>query len=306
MSHTLEEIIKTPEILKRLDEKNIILNKNKKYLFVGCGSSYNLGLISKVMLNENGYNAEVKTGGNVLLFDLKEKYDEAILFTRTGTSTETVKAAKKLKKQGIKTLGITVYDETPIVKECDESIVIDFAQEESVVMTGSFVFMIAMILRAIKKEDYYEESIKLIKKSKEIITKDFVKNIDHFVFLGFNENFGVSKEGALKLQEMAIQRVEYHEPLEYRHGPKSTVGPKSLVVLNSKNTDFEEKLMEEMKELGAKTLIIGENGDIDITDMEGFEAPLRMIPLQYLGYIKAKEQGLNPDKPQNLSKSVIL
>ncbi len=63
--------------------------------------------------------------------------------------------------------------------------------------------------------------------SDKIINTINLGKYEHFVFLGYDENLGVSKEGALKLQEMALQYVEYHEPLEYRHGPISRLTEKN-------------------------------------------------------------------------------
>ena len=42
--------------------KNVKFNflKDTNYLFVGCGSSYNLGFITKTLLNLNGYKATAK------------------------------------------------------------------------------------------------------------------------------------------------------------------------------------------------------------------------------------------------------
>ncbi|BBE31672.1 glutamine--fructose-6-phosphate aminotransferase [Tepiditoga spiralis] len=300
---TLEEILKIPKLLNK--KISFELNKEKKYLFVGCGSSYNIGLTVSEVMKKNGYSANVKTGGNIVLFD-NENYDEAILITRTGTSTETVNSAKNLKKKNIHTIGITCGKDTDIVKNTDESFVFDFANEESVVMTGSFVYILNFLLNGIKEFDLSEDSKKVLDESIKKIDKLNLKNYDHFVFLGFNENYGISKEGALKLQEMALARCEFHEPLEYRHGPKSTLTNKTLVIFNTTGTEMEKSLEEELIKMGARVLTIGEKKEINIKNLSGFETPLRIIPIQYLGYKLAILKGLNPDNPKNLSKSVIL
>ena len=306
MYQTLNEIDRIPELLKSLNDFNFTFLKEKKYLFVGCGSSYNLGFIAKDILNKHGYSAQIFTGGNVMLFENIPEVDIAMLITRTGESTETVEAAKKIKNKGIKTLCITCEKDSSITKVCDESIVLDIANEKSVVMTGSFVFILSMLLNGIEKHKYYEISKKILSDSKKIIDEINLENYEHFVFLGYNENYGISKEGALKLQEMALQYVEYHEPLEYRHGPISRLSEKTLVVVNSKCLKEEKKLIKDIEKLKARTLEISYDGSIKIPNMEDFEAPLRLIPIQYLGFKKAIQMGYNPDAPKNLTKSVRL
>jgi glucosamine--fructose-6-phosphate aminotransferase (isomerizing) len=304
--YTLDEIRRIPNLLSQLNEFDFSFSKEKKYLFVGCGSSYNIGFIMKEILNKNGYKAKVLTGGHIMLFDDIPDSEVAILITRTGESTETVLAAKKLSQKGMKTIGITSSKNSSITQQCEENITLDFTEEKSVVMTGSFVFILAMLLNGIEKNGYYNFSEKILEDSEKIIDQLALEKYEHFVFLGYDENYGISKEGALKLQEMALQYVEYHEPLEYRHGPISTLTNKTLVILNSKGMKEEKELIDDIERLGGKVLLISADGDVEIPNMKGFEAPLRLIPIQYLGYKKAIQMGYNPDSPKNLSKSVKL
>lgn len=306
MSYTLDEIVRIPGMLENLKNLKFNFSKDTRYLFVGCGSSYNLGFIMKTLLNLNGYKADVVTSGHVMLFNKVPKSDIAILITRTGETTETIKAAQIIKKTGIKSVGITCTKDSTISNICDDSIVLDFAEEKSVVMTGSFVLILAMFVNGIKYHDFSEESEKVLNLSNKVINSIDLSKYEHFVFLGYDENLGVSKEGALKLQEMALQYVEYHEPLEYRHGPISRLSEKTLVVINSKDTPEEKKLKIDIEKLGASTLEISFEGDIKVPSLNGFEVPLRLIPIQYLGYKKAIQMGYNPDSPKNLSKSVKL
>ncbi|WP_240739279.1 SIS domain-containing protein [Marinitoga lauensis] len=263
-------------------------------------------MIITKMLKKYGYYSNIISGGEVIVFDTIPETDIAIFLSRTGESTETVKAVDNFKKRNIKTIGITCTPDSSLTKICDETFVFDFANEESVVMTGSFVFILNFLLNGIKFNDIANESEQLLLNIKNYIDSIDLKKYNHFVFLGFDEQYGVSKEGALKIQEMAIQNVEFHEPLEYRHGPKSTLTEHSIVIINSKDTEEELKLAKELKEFGAKTILIGKNKDIDIPYNDGFESPLKMIIPQYIGYKKALIEGYDPDQPRNLSKSVIL
>ena len=304
--YTLQEIKRIPELLKLAKNFNLSFEKSKKYTFIGCGSSYNLGYITVEMLKKYEYNAEIISGGNIITFNKTPKIDIAIFLSRTGETTEVVKSAEIFKKKNIKTIGITCKKNSSLSKLCDENFEFDFAKEKSIVMTGSFIFILNFLLNSLKKIDLSKKAINVLKDVKNIVDKIDLKKFDHFVFLGFEEQYGVAKEGALKIQEMAVQNVEFHEPLEYRHGPKSSVTDRTFIIINSKDTKEEAILAEELKNMNANTIFIGKNGDLNIPYKNGFESPLRLIFPQYLGYKKSLLEGFNPDKPRNLSKSVIL
>ena len=55
------------------------------------------------------------------------------------------------------------------------------------------------------------------------------RRIDHFVFLGVGWSIGLANEAALKLREAAQAWTESYPAMEYRHGPISVAGPRSLV-----------------------------------------------------------------------------
>ncbi|ONN27117.1 sugar isomerase [Thermosipho affectus] len=297
MNYTYNEIMRTPELLKKIENYSIEFSSNKKYVFVGCGSSYNLAFTASKILK---VNSETLTGGKILALDYTPKCDIGIFISRTGESTETVLSAEKFKKNGILTIGITCEKNSSLEKVCDQTFTFDFLHEESIVMTGSFT---AILYFLIKNGEISNMAKKIIEKSNDYLEKIDLKKYNHFVFLGFDEEYGISKEGALKIQEMAKQFVEFHEPLEYRHGPISKLTDKTLVIINSKDTKYEHTLKKDLEKY-TKVIYLGKDGDIDIKYNSGFETPLRVIFLQILAYKKAISEGLNPDRPENLSKSV--
>ncbi|MBB6063393.1 glucosamine--fructose-6-phosphate aminotransferase (isomerizing) [Thermosipho japonicus] len=302
MNYTYSEIKRIPELLKRIENYSLEFKRDKKYVFVGCGSSFNLSLTASLILEKFGVKSKVLTGGKVITFNYVPDVDVGIFISRTGESTETVKAAEIFKKKGVYTIGITCEKETTLEKVCDETFVFDFLHEESIVMTGSFVAILHFL---VKRYSIVEKASKILEESEKFIENLDLKKYNHFIFLGFDEEYGISKEGALKMQEMARQFVEFHEPLEYRHGPVSRISEHSLVVINSKDTENEYMLKKDLEKY-TKVILLGRNGDIDIGYDNGLETPLKMIFSQILSFKRAIVEGLNPDKPEKLSKSVII
>jgi len=303
MNWTYFEILRIPELIEKIGKigtSKFPFENDKRYVFVGCGSSYNLALAITQVMKKFGIESEIITGGKVISFDYVPQCDVGIFISRTGESTETVQAAAKFKNKGIKTIGVCCESKSSLQMVCDETYAFDFLHEESVVMTGSFVALLQFFIGG---RDISEECSRIIEESQSIIKEINLKSFNHFVFLGFDEEYAISKEGALKMEEMALQYVEFHEPLEYRHGPIAKLSDKSLVIINSKDTKFEFDLSEELRK-HTKVIFLGKNGDIDIEYDNGLEIPIKLIFTLLLAYNKAITEGYNPDNPDKLSKSV--
>ncbi|HCI29243.1 MAG TPA: SIS domain-containing protein [Fervidobacterium sp.] len=311
MYSTYHEIMRIGEITTTVDEiEPFVFEKGKSYLFVGCGSSYNIGLIVAEILNREGYYAKAVTAGSIAvnpkILDILS-YDVVILISRTGTTTETVTAAKMLSGK-VTTMGISCEKKAPLTDVCDVSFNLDFMRENSVVMTGSFSGIIRLLLNGIN--NVWEMN----KKSRDVIrAEDFLESYmemlegfdfagkDHFVFLGYGPSYYVAKESALKLQELSLARTEYNETLEYRHGPISTLSNKTHVTIFSTGSNLENDLANELLKKGASTHVLSCNSLYPYVDVQ-----FQSLYAQLLGFYRAMKMGLNPDEPIGLKKSVII
>jgi glucosamine--fructose-6-phosphate aminotransferase (isomerizing) len=304
--NTYNEIMRVGELFRAIDDITPPkLEKGKRYVFIGCGSSYNAGLIISEIMRKNGYSADAITAGEVLvkeMFDeIIKNYDLAILISRTGYTTETVKVAELLKGR-IQTLGVTCDRKTPLANVCDLAYELDFAHEDSVIMTGSFSAIVRLFLNGIKRIDIDVEEV--LKKFDEMTSNDIVHKKSHFIFLGYRERYHMAKESALKVQELSLDHSEFHETLEYRHGPIALLSPNSHVVIFSefKNpSPLEENLAKEIMDRGASAQII-----VPFTNDPALEVQVLNLYGQLLGYKRAIYKGLNPDKPHGLTKFVSL
>jgi glutamine---fructose-6-phosphate transaminase (isomerizing) len=124
----------------------------------------------------------------------------------------------------------------------------------------------------------------------------------------------------LKLTESSCSYAQVFHTMEFRHGPKSIVGPETLITffLSASSYEAEVGVLEEMKRLGATTLALGNTIDdrtkkaADFTIELGLQAPeyARLAAYtiwgQLYGAYTGLKKGLNPDSPKNLSRVVIL
>jgi len=140
------------------------------------------------------------------------------------------------------------------------------------------------------------------------------------VCLGQGPFYGLACETALKLTEMSVSYAQSFHTLEFRHGPKSIVSPKTLLffLLSEQGYESECDVLQEMKALGATTLTIVNHADkraresSDLLIELGFDLPelVRLAPYvfagQFAGLYTGLKKGLDPDNPRNLSRVVIL
>ncbi|HXL02974.1 MAG TPA: SIS domain-containing protein [Candidatus Atribacteria bacterium] len=340
MDYTYQEILKqsttwekTLHYLKEQENyfSQFLAETYDNVIFTGCGSSYNLSLVAShfwqtgKQIPARGVPASetfLFPGG---VFLPRNRY---LLFgiSRSGETTETVKALQHFQdKFKGKTVGVSCEENSSLLKAADYQISLPFAHEESVVMTQSFPSILLSFLFLSLLESKSTDNLSLLPEilekylsSGEKTIKDLVSNLsfDKFIFLGNGPYYGIAWEGSLKLKEMSLTSTETFHFLEFRHGPKSVVDEKTLIIALSSQRAFswEKEVMMEMMDLGATILHLGKNPlnsprAIEITFSEeildDFSLPVLYLPfLQLLGYYRAKNKGLNPDTPRYLAKVV--
>ena len=123
-------------------------DKRKGWIFVGCGSSFYL---AEAAANSwtllTGQRARAVPASEVLLFPQLMKCNgeeaQAMVISRSGKTSETVRAAKALSGAlGVPTIGLTCAKSSELEQMCDSTIVLHTADEKSMVMTRSFTSML--------------------------------------------------------------------------------------------------------------------------------------------------------------------
>lgn len=296
-------------------------------IFTGCGSTYYLSLAAAALYQElTGYAAR-GVPASELLFNgptvLTDQRTLLIAVSRSGTTSETVKAVEKFRaeKRG-KVAVISNYDEI-LSRLADVNVVIDKGQEESVAQTRSFASMYvaasAFCARLAGREALVEAMGELPRLGKQLIEKyePLARQVgtqlgfDRFYFLGSGSRYGLACEVNLKMKEMTLTHSEPFHFLEFRHGPMSMVNDKAVVVglLSDTNRSHEAKVLSEMKTLGGTVLALAES-DADVVLQSGIPESVRGVlylpVLQYMAFHRSVAKGLNPDRPKNLTAVVQL
>lgn len=346
-AYSLAEIVSQPQCwascLTKLRENRMLERVRDlfvdadEYLFIGCGSSYYVALCAAAtMTTLTGLRARPVPASEVLLYP--ELVLEAtkqclpVLISRSGQTSEVLKAAELLRSRSIPTLAISCAEAQALQRLASLTITLPAADEKSTVMTRSFTSMLLTLQNfaaLIAETPQGCKSLTTIPELAGPALRTLPERISTFVAkhqfadyvcLGQGPFFGLACEYALKVTEMSVSYAQAFHTLEFRHGPKSIVGPETLLVflLSEQGGDAESDVLEEMKSLGGTTLVVANHADervraaADMLIELSIDAPAltllapSLVPGQLLGLYTGLKKGLDPDSPRHLSRAVIL
>jgi glutamine---fructose-6-phosphate transaminase (isomerizing) len=344
-THTIAEILSEPQTWRRcqaeleasgqLQELSAKLQSGVEWIFVGCGSSFYLAQAAAASWSIlTGGPARAVPASEILLFPATvPAQGQFVLISRSGHTSEVIQAATHLKSaSAVPFLAVTCGADTPLAALAAFTIVLRPADEKSTVMTRSFTSMLlalqslaavragaAGFLAALRTLPVEAENI-LSPAQQTIRTLVNSRTFADYVFLGQGPFFGIAQESMLKVKEMSCSYGQCFHTLEFRHGPKAIVSSETLLTffLSESGFDAELAVLQEMKELGAITLVITNAAtpavhksadylvELGLTVPETARAAAAVIPGQLLGFYTGIRKGFDPDSPRNLSRVVML
>ena len=258
----------------------------ERVLILGCGTSAFIAESIAILRETAGlgetdaaYASEWTPGRH---------YDRVIALTRSGTTSEVLDAIALI-EPGTTIALITGVADGAIHELVSESLVLDYADEKSVVQTRfpTTVLAIAKAAFGYPVDHLATEAETALASPLDVDVTDF----DHFVYLGSSWTYGLAQEAALKVREAAQAWSESYPLLDYRHGPVAVAHPGSLVWIFGA---VEASLIADIEATGATV----HTSDVD---------PLvQLLQAQRLAVALAESRGLNPDTPRHLTRSVIL
>jgi glucosamine--fructose-6-phosphate aminotransferase (isomerizing) len=257
----------------------------------------------------------------------------AVVISRSGRTSEAVRAAQVLEREkNIRVLAVTGTPDQPLEQTATATLPLLPCDEQSTVMTRSFTSMLIGLqyLAACEADNLvllnsFSKLPRLAQKAIDNLhpqIRDFAgaPQFSDYVCLGQGPFYGLACESALKVNEMSVSYAQNFHTLEFRHGPKSIVGPETLVMflLSEKGYDAECEVLQEVKGLGGTTLVVTNRADkraraaSDLLFEFDFELPelVRLAPHvfagQLMGLYTGLKKSLDPDNPRHLSRVVVL
>ncbi|CAL9272523.1 MULTISPECIES: SIS domain-containing protein [Streptomyces] len=258
----------------------------ERVAIVGCGTSYFMAQSAAALREEAGQGETDAFAASE--FPRGRAYDRVVALTRSGTTTEVLELLAGLKGR-TRTVALTADPRTPVMSAADDVVVLDFADERSVVQTR-FATTALTLLRA--HLGLHTDAV--VADARAALAAELPEGLvgsTQFTFLGRGWTVGLANEAGLKMREASLSWTEAYPAMEYRHGPISisTAGTATWMF-----GEAPDGLADQVRETGARWV----PGDLD---------PLaELVRAQRLAVAVAAARGLDPDRPRHLTRSVIL
>jgi fructoselysine-6-P-deglycase FrlB-like protein len=253
---------------------------------VGCGTSWFVAQAYAGLREESGKGVTDAFAASEA--PVTRAYDALVAVSRSGTTTEVARLLREI-PAAAPTIAITAVAGSPVAEEADEVVLLDFADERSVVQTR-FATTALALLRASLGEDLAP----VARDGGEALRRPLPEGLEafeHFVFLGRGWTVGLANEAALKFREAAQAWTESYPAMEYRHGPISVAGPKSLVWSLG---GVDDDVLRDVAATGA-TIVSSR-----------LDPMAELVVAQRAAIALATSKGLDPDRPRHLTRSVVL
>ena len=288
---TEAEIASQPACWRRAAElapqvASVLPGPGERVAVVGCGTSWFIAQSFAAAREAAGQGETDAFAASEM--PLTRRYDRVLVLSRSGTTTEILRVLAELAGT-VPTVLITADPATPAASAAGAVIGLDFADEQSVVQTRFATTELALLLAHLG-----EDIGPMAAAADRVLATELPANLldaAQFTFLGTGWTCGLASEAALKLREAAGLWTEAYPAMEYRHGPIAVTGPGSVVWLLS---PAPEGLADEIAATGGRA-------------WQSQEPPLaELVRVHRVAAALARARGLDPDRPRNLTRSVIL
>lgn len=290
-SHMAKELASQPELWERAgaltDVQALLPDRGKRIAVVGCGTSWFIAQSYAVLRERAGHGPTDAFAASEAPVD-DRRYDAVVALTRSGTTTEVLELAERLRGR-TRTIGVIGDASSPLVELVDEAVTLPFADEQSVVQTRFATTALALFRASLgERLDAAVEDARVA--IAEELPAELV-DAEQYTFLGLGWAYGLAQEAALKMREASQSWTESYPSMEYRHGPLAIAAPGRVTWQFG---PAPRGLADEVSGVGARF----EQGRLD---------PMaELIRAQRVALARAVARGLDPDRPRNLTRSVIL
>lgn len=355
---TLKEIKEQPKKIKELIELytkenrihfpslellELCFSEFKHVIFLGCGTSYNAGLIGCNYFKKYTHFATVQciNASEFSVIDIPKKDKTLFILLSQSGETKDVHNCLLLIKQQEKhsTLGIINVKNSLLARETDYVLYTEAGKEYSVASTKCFslqivlCFMLSLwcsdqhkkMLRTTQKK--YISCMKHIPKQMESILCNFndykqklisvlLKN--NMFILGKSKYYAIAREASLKIKEIAYIHAESFSTSALKHGPFALLDENTPVIIIKPNDDNMLRVDTTISEIVARNTpvivihsknnynTVFSNNVIHIPYNSVLSELLFVVPFQLIAYYLSIHKNINPDFPRNLAKSIVV
>ena len=311
-------------------------------IFLGCGTSFHVGLYGRYFFNKicDFNTVQVFDGADFVLSDIPRKGKTAlILISQSGETRDLYLVLEKIKdRKDIFTIGIINVVDSLIAREVNCGIYCNAGREMGVASTKSFTSQVICVsllavwfaqIKNINEEErikiikdlnslsnnFYEAIFNLKEHIEQVVEK--FKKYNNLFILGKELDECIAREGSLKIKEISYIHSEAYSASSLKHGPFALLDKEFPVIILNCNKSYSAKIMNCFEEVHSRNspVILITNEDVKLNkDCELIKIPkndtfgslVGIIPLQLFSYYFSVLKNINPDIPKNLAKVVTV
>src|SRR3954469_19901671 len=317
-----------------------------KIILVGCGTAFYAGMVAKYAIEHwTRIPCEVELAHEFRYRDPILTRDTLVVaISQSGETADTLMAIRHAREQRSKVLAICNTNGSTIPRESDAVIYTHAGPEIGVASTKGFMtqlvacYLLGLYLAQVRGTRYGDEIAQVVRELEQmpahvqrlLDAADQVHELalelsgaKSVLFLGRHAGFPIALEGALKLKELAYIHAEGFAAGELKHGPIALVEdrlPVFCVVPPQGRDQLHDKMVSGIQEIrarGARTIVLAEEGDDEVTPYADdlirlprvptlLQPMVAVVPLQLFSCELATQMGHDVDQPRNLAKSVTV
>ncbi|HEY5152494.1 MAG TPA: glutamine--fructose-6-phosphate transaminase (isomerizing) [Candidatus Saccharimonadales bacterium] len=310
-----------------------------RIVIVACGTSYYAGLVGEYLIEElAGIPVEVHLASEFKYRDEPFSRSTALLaISQSGETADTIAALKKVEDYGVLRLGIVNSVGSTIARMTDAGVYCHAGPEQAVASTKAFIAQVTVLTlialhlnngQTPRFKPLLEELDNLPAKAQTILENaDAIRQIAEkyahyrdFLYIGRNNAYPSSMEGALKLKECSYLHAEAYAAGEMKHGPLAMIDenfPTFVIVTDSPLLEKTYSNIQEIRARGGPVVALVTEGNTTIQELCDDviympATPLETQPIlhavvtQLFAYYIAMARGYDVDRPRNLAKSVTV
>jgi glucosamine--fructose-6-phosphate aminotransferase (isomerizing) len=304
------------------------------FYFTGCGTAFFSSIMgSNILSLMDGDNLHSECVQALELDSYGRSVKNSVTFgvSHSGITKTTLDALHRMKSKGSYTVGITHFDQSPISREVDETLVVGNGPDKSRCHTKCYpasAIPLTMMgielldarhaaqnerLQTIRSElTEIPELAKKVLASTESIMKELAEGSGGkrtFYFAGTGPSYANALEAALKILETSYVPAQGFETEQLLHGPWVSIDSESVVFVMATEQRTYGRSMDLVRaatRLGANVVALVHEGDREIGSIckntielpsidEQLTPHLSIIPLYFFAYYMCLRRGYNPD-----------
>jgi glutamine---fructose-6-phosphate transaminase (isomerizing) len=317
-----------------------------KIILVGCGTANYACMVAKYAIEHwTRIPCEVELSHEFRYRDPILTRDTLVVaVSQSGETADTLMAIRHARGQRAKVLAICNTNGSTIPRESDAVIYTHAGPEIGVASTKGFMtqlvacYLLGLYLAQVRGTKYGDEIASVVRELERMpghVSRllDGAEQVNTLarelagarsvLFLGRHAGFPIALEGALKLKELAYIHAEGFAAGELKHGPIALIEeglPVFCVVPPQGRDQLHDKMLsgiQEVRARGARTIVLAEEGDDEVTPYADdlirlprvptlLQPMVAVVPLQLFACELASQMGHDVDQPRNLAKSVTV